>query len=57
MRENNTAVTMTPMTEYVVDGDRIYPRQAPPPRDKPPTVAEPKNRPKGSDKSKPRSDE
>ncbi len=56
MRENNTAVTKTPMTEYIVDGDKIYPKQTHPPPDNTPTITDPKDAPKKPGKSKPRSD-
>lgn len=45
MRENNTAVTKTPMTEYIVDGDKIYPKPAPPSLANTPAATKPANRP------------
>jgi len=53
MRENNTAVSKTPMTEYVVDGDKIYPKQTPPPPEHTSATAKPSDRPKDPGKSKP----
>ncbi len=56
MSENNTAVTKTPMVEYVVDGDKIYLKQAPPSREKT-SAAKPADHPKDLGKSKrPRKD-
>ena len=43
MRENNTAVTKTPMTEYIVDGDKIYPKQTQPSPDNTSTITDPKD--------------
>lgn len=54
MKENNRAYSRTPMTEYVVDGDRIYPKEAPPPRGESSAAAKPADRAKGSSESKPR---
>ena len=57
MRENNTAVSNTPMTEYIVDGDKIYPKRAQPPREHSSASAKPADRPKDQGKSKsPRKD-
>ena len=55
MRENNTAVTKTPMVEYVVDGDKLYPKQVSPPREHTSAAAKPPVRPKDPGKSKSRS--
>lgn len=52
MRENNTAISNTPITEYVVDGDKIYSKQAPP-RDGSSLAAKAADRPKDLGKSKP----
>lgn len=57
MRENNTAVSNTPMTEYIVDGDKIYAKQAQPPREHSSASVKPADRPKDPRKSKrPRKD-
>ena len=53
MKENNTAISNTPITEYIVDGDNIYPKEAPPALDSAPTAAKPADQPKDLDKSKP----
>ncbi|MDE2634828.1 MAG: hypothetical protein OXI30_00565 [Chloroflexota bacterium] len=53
MRENNSAVSKTPMTEYIVDGDKIYPKQAQPPREHSSSSAKPADRPNDLGKSKP----
>lgn len=56
MSENNTAVTKTPMVEYVVDGDKLYPKQAPPTREHTSAAAKAPDRPKDPAKSKSRLD-
>lgn len=53
MRENNTAVSNTPITEFIVDGDKIYPKQAQPPREHSSASAKPADRPNNPGKSKP----
>ena len=53
MKENNRAYSKTPMTEYIVDGDKIYLKEAPPPRGESSAAAKSANRAKGSGESKP----
>ncbi len=57
MRENNTAISNTPITEYVVDGDRIYPKHAPPVLDSLAAAATPQDPPKDAAKPKPTREE